>query len=127
MQELINKITSEVGLTAEQAQKTLETVINHVKSKLPSSLSGSIDSMFSGTQTTTPNATAVEEKGLQDKLKDIAEDAKDKLEDFADDAKDKLEDFADDAKEKLSQAADKAEDLAKDALGKLKGLFGGDK
>ncbi|KXK43061.1 MAG: hypothetical protein UZ11_BCD004000913 [Bacteroidetes bacterium OLB11] len=33
MQELINKIMSEVGLTSEQAQKTVNTVVQFVKSK----------------------------------------------------------------------------------------------
>jgi ElaB/YqjD/DUF883 family membrane-anchored ribosome-binding protein len=109
MQELINKLISEVGLNAEQAQKTIETVMSFVKSKVPSALSGNIDAMFSGVQATVKESSYA-----------------DKAEDFAEATKDKLEDFAEQAKEKLSDAADKAEDFAKDALGKLKGMFGND-
>ncbi len=119
MQELINKLMSEVGLTAEQAQKTTTTVMDFVKSKLPSSLSGNLDAMFSGAQ------GEVKEQSYQEKATEFADATKDKLEDFAGDAKEKLEDFAGEAKEKLSEAADKAEEMAKDALGKLKGIFGG--
>ena len=110
MQELLNKLMSEVGLSAEQAQKSLTTVMEFVKSKLPPALSANVDAMFSGAQGEMPTQSY-----------------KDKAEDFAEATKEKLEDFADEAKEKLSEAADKAEDMAKDALGKLKGLFGGDK
>ena len=110
MQELLNKLMSEVGLNAEQAQKSLTTVMEFVKSKLPPALSANVDAMFSGAKGEMPT-----------------ESYKDKAEDFAEATKDKLEGLAEDAKEKLSEAADKAEDMAKDALGKLKGLFGGDK
>ncbi|MEZ5046814.1 MAG: YtxH domain-containing protein [Chitinophagaceae bacterium] len=113
MQELINKIMSEVGLSSEQASKTVSTVVEFVKSKVPGPLAANIESMFSGNKVETG---AEKEEGLMDKAEDFAEAAKDKLEDLADVAKDKLGD-----------AADKAEELAKDALGKLKGLFGGDK
>ncbi|HMN32820.1 MAG: hypothetical protein IT215_08745 [Chitinophagaceae bacterium] len=116
MQELINKIMSEVGLTSEQAQKTVNTVVQFVKSKVPPALSGNIDAMFSGV-----NMDSIKEK-LENKseiLQDKAESIKDKLEDFAEDAKDKIEDFAEDAKDKI-------EDLAKDAMGKIKGFFGGE-
>ena len=120
MQELINKLISEVGLNTEQAQKTIETVMSFVKSKVPSALSGNIDAMFSGVQ------ASVKESSYAEKAEDFAEATKDKLEDFAENTKDKLEDFAEQAKEKLSDAADKAEDFAKDALDKLKGMFGND-
>ena len=53
MQELINKIMSEVGLNSEQATKTVSTVIDFVKTKLPPALSGNIEAMFLGTQADT--------------------------------------------------------------------------
>lgn len=109
MQELINKLMSEVGLTAEQAQKAVSSVMDFVKSKVPSALSANIDAMFSGAK------GEVKEESIMDKAEDLADAAKDKLEDLADVAKDKLGD-----------AADKAEEMAKDALGKLKGFFGGE-
>lgn len=109
MQELINKLMSEVGLNADQAGKTVQTVMEFVKSKLPPALSGNIESMFSG----------VMGQAKQDSYMDKAED-------FAEATKDKIEDLAEQAKDKLGDVADKAEDMAKDALGKLKGLFGSD-
>jgi hypothetical protein len=121
MQELLNKLMNEVGLNAEQAQKTMTTVMEFVKSKLPPALANNVDAMFSGAQGQMP------EQSYKDKAEDFAEATKEKLEDFAGEAKDKIEDFAGDAKEKLSEAADKAEEMAKDAFGKIKGLFSGDK
>ena len=120
MQELINKLISEAGLSAEQAQKALETVVTFVKSKVPAAMAGNIDAMFSGIK--------AEEKveSCKEKAQDFAEATKDKLEDLAGDTKEKLEDFAEQAKEKLSEAADKAEDLAKDAFDKIKGMFSKD-
>ena len=126
MQELRNRLIAEVGLSAEQAQKTIDSVLGFVKSKVPAAMADNIDAMFSGMK--------VEEKvdTYKDKAKDFADATKDKLEDFADAARDKIsdvaddaEDFADAAKDRISDAADKAEDFAKEAFGKIKGMFGG--
>jgi hypothetical protein len=110
MQELLNKLMSEVGLSAEQAQKSLQTVMDFVKTKLPPQLAANVDAMFSGFAGEIPQQSYRE-----------------KAEDFAEATKEKLEDLAEDAKEKLTDAAEKAEDIARDALGKIKGMFGGDK
>ena len=110
MQELINKLTAEAGLSADQAGKVIPVVMEFVKSKLPAAVSANLEGFLSGTK------SADEAESLSDKASDLAEAAKDKLEDLAEVAKDKLGD-----------AAEKAEELAKDALGKLKGMFGGDK
>lgn len=110
MQELLNKLMQEVGLSTEQATKSLNVVMDFVKSKLPPGISGNLDNLMSG------SGAAAGAETLTDKAEDLAEAAKEKLEDFADQAKDKL-----------SDAAEKAEEMAKDAFGKLKGLFGGDK
>jgi DNA anti-recombination protein RmuC len=134
MQELINKLVSEAGLSAEQAAKSLQVVMDYVKSKVPSPLAANIDAMFSGAQA---QAQVKEESFMnkaedmaetaKDKLEDMAETAKDKLEDMAENAKDKLEDFAENAKDKIGDAAEKAEEMAKDAFNKLKGMLGKDK
>ena len=47
MQELIEKLKSEAGLTEEQAKKALETVKNFVVEKFPM-LEGAIGSLFGG-------------------------------------------------------------------------------
>lgn len=111
MQELLNKLTSEVGLTPEQATKTVATVMDFVKSKLPPAFANNLTAMFEGKVPETREETY-----------------KEKAEDFAEATKEKLEDLADVAKEKLGEAADKAEDFAKDAFDKIKGMFNsGDK
>lgn len=110
MQELLDKLMAEAGLSAEQANKSLKVVMDFVKTKIPPAFATNIDAIFTGS-----------------KIEAKEESIKDKAEDLAEAAKDKLEDFAEVAKDKLGDAADKAEELAKDALGKLKGMFGGDK
>ncbi len=114
MQELVNKLTNEVGLTAEQAAKTVATMVEHIKSKLPPSLAGNLDALLGNAQ-----AQANEIGGSKP-----GDHLKEKAEDFAEAAKDKLEDLAEQAKDKLSDAADKAEEMAKDAFGKLKDMLG---
>lgn len=109
MQELLNKLTAEVGLNAEQAAKTVQVVMDFVKSKLPPSVAGNFDQFLAGN-------LAGNEESFKEKAEDLAEAAKDKLEDFAEQARDKL-----------SDAADKAEEMAKEAFDKIKGMFGHEK
>ncbi len=45
MNELVERLTTEAGLTPEQAQKALETIANYVKEKFPM-LGGAVDQMF---------------------------------------------------------------------------------
>jgi hypothetical protein len=45
MEELITKLVADAGITAEQAQKTLEVVKNFVKEKFPM-LGGAVDNML---------------------------------------------------------------------------------
>jgi uncharacterized protein YjbJ (UPF0337 family) len=144
MQELLNKLTSEAGLTAEQASKALSTMVTHIKGILPPAFASNIDALMSGkidTSNLVANASAPKEAGLMDKAGDMATQAKDKLDDLAGQAKEKFSTIAseeniealkekaealkDQAEDKLEDLKDKAEDIAKDALGKLKGFFGG--
>jgi len=46
MQELIDKLKSEVGLTDEQATKTINVIKDYAKQQLPM-FGGAIDQMFS--------------------------------------------------------------------------------
>jgi gas vesicle protein len=145
MQELLNKLTSEAGLTAEQASKALNTMVTHIKGILPPAFASNIDALMSGkvdTSNLVANASAPkEEANLMDKAGDMATQAKDKIEDLAGQAKEKFsaltseenigalkekaEALKDQTEDKLEDLKDKAEDMAKDALGKLKGFFGG--
>jgi hypothetical protein len=45
MEELVTKLTEEVGITKEQAQKSIETIANFVKEKFPM-LGGAVDNIF---------------------------------------------------------------------------------
>jgi ElaB/YqjD/DUF883 family membrane-anchored ribosome-binding protein len=146
MEELIKKITTEAGISLEQATKAFHTVVDHVKSMLPPAFASNIDSMIGNKPADATGTTgATSQASMMDKAGDMAGNAKDKLTDMAGDAKEKLTDLAGDAKEKFAafttpenldklkeQAEDKFEDLkdqagdmAKDALDKLKGLFNG--
>lgn len=116
MQELIEKLIQEVGLSNEQASKTIQVILQFVKAKVPPAFASNIDAMFSGVKTETNQPLETKEQSY-----------KDKAEDFAEATKEKLEELAEQAKEKLSEAADKAEDIAKDVFGKVKDWFDGDK
>jgi len=45
MQELINRLTANAGITEDQAIKALETIKDFVKEKFPM-LGGAVDNMF---------------------------------------------------------------------------------
>ncbi len=45
MQEIINRLVQEAGITPEQAALSLETIKNYVKEKFPM-LGGAVDNMF---------------------------------------------------------------------------------
>jgi len=100
MQELINRLITEVGLTAEQAAQTVATMVDHIKSKLPPGLASNLDALLGNAHagSSTPDKPG-------------------------DHLKEKAEEFAEAAKDKLSSAADKAEEMAKDAFGKLKDML----
>jgi len=45
MNELVQKLTAEAGLTPEQAKKAIETIADFVKEKFPM-LGGAVDNIF---------------------------------------------------------------------------------
>ena len=47
MEELINKISSNAGITTEQSLKALEAVKDYVKEKFPM-MAGAVDKLFVG-------------------------------------------------------------------------------
>ncbi len=47
MNELIEKLKAEAGLTDEQAQKAIESIANFVKEKFPM-LGGAVNNIFGG-------------------------------------------------------------------------------
>lgn len=88
MQELINKLIKEAGLSPEQANHSLKIIVDFVKTKLPPGLAPTVDAMFSGT---------MHEPTYKEKAEDLAEVAKEKLAVAAD----KAEDLAKEALEKF--------------------------
>lgn len=50
MDDLITKLQSDAGLTPEQAQKSLEVIMNFVKEKFPM-FGGAVDNLFAGSGT----------------------------------------------------------------------------
>jgi hypothetical protein len=47
MEELVNKIMANAGISAEQSLKALETVKDYVKEKFPM-MAGAVDKLFEG-------------------------------------------------------------------------------
>ena len=45
MNELVERLTTEAGITPEQAQKAIESIANFVKEKFPM-LGGAVDQIF---------------------------------------------------------------------------------
>jgi hypothetical protein len=141
MQELIQKIMSEAGINQEQAAKALNTVVGHVKGLVPPAFADNIDKIMAGGSASMAAAAAnlgataapAKEESIMDKAGDMAGAAKDKIVDLAGDAKEKISEFMDKdnlealkdkAGDKLEELEDKAEEFAKDALNKIKGIFG---
>jgi hypothetical protein len=140
MQDLIQKIMAEAGVSQEQAAKALTTVVGHVKGLVPPAFADNIDKIMAGgsagmaaAASSLSAAAPVKEESMLDKAGDMAGAAKDKIADLAGDAKEKITEFMDKenlsalkdkAEDKLDALEDKAEELAKDALNKIKGIFG---
>jgi hypothetical protein len=48
MEELIKQVTERTGISHEQAQTAVETVMTHLKKSLPDSISGQLDNFIGG-------------------------------------------------------------------------------
>ncbi len=116
LQELIQKLQNQHGLSAEQSTGILSTVTGFIKEKFPM-MQGAIDNMFSAStsetapmaQATAATATAQptsevkkeEEHSILDKISDfIPGQAGEKIETFVKGAADKAEGLFDTVKEK---------------------------
>lgn len=94
MQELIDKLQSAHGLTAEQSKGILGTITGFIKEKFPM-VSGAIDNLFQGgdnaSTASTTKASSTNDGTILDKISDFVPGATgQKIEDFA---KDKLGGF----------------------------------
>lgn len=116
MNELIEKLMSHAGITAEQAQKSLETIKDFVKEKFPM-LGGAVDNIFNDGEVmaAAPDpleaAPAVAGGGSwMDKISDI----------IPGDMGEKIEAMAKKAADESAEAFDKAKDVATDAFARAK-------
>ena len=114
MQELITRLTEKAGISADQANKSIETIKEFVKEKFPM-LGGAVDNMFGASSTTDVTAAAAAvapkvEEGMLDKISDV----------IPGQTGEKVEEFA-------KNVADKAEDVFDSVKDKIGGMFGGDK
>ena len=107
MEELIKKLQSIHGLTAEQSHGILNTITTYIKEKFPM-VSGAIDNLFpAATTAATSPATAGDTQATAPNTVNESGDLLDKISDFVPGA-----------------TGEKIEQFAKDKLG---GLFGGKK
>jgi len=108
MQELINRLVEKAGISADQANKSLETIKDFVKEKFPM-LGGAVDNMFASTpETPAPAPKAAE--SVMDKISDV----------IPGQTGEKVEEFA-------KNAAHKAEEVFDNVKDKISGMFSGDK
>lgn len=104
MEELIQKLQSVHGLSAEQSHGILTTITNFVKEKFPM-VGGAIDNIFqSGTTPSSPGTTPADTKATVTTTSQNSGDILDKISDFI-----------------PGETGEKIEEFAK---GKLGGFFG---
>ena len=48
MQKLVDLVVQKTGLSQDQAQAAVQTVLDHIKSKLPASIGGHLDALIEG-------------------------------------------------------------------------------
>lgn len=97
MKELIEKMQSLHGLSAEQSHGILNTITSYIKEKFPM-VSGAIDNLFqSGTTPSSPGTTPEETQTATNATPPNSGDLLDKISDFIPGATgQKIEDFAKD-------------------------------
>jgi hypothetical protein len=105
MQELITKLTEKAGISADQAQKAIDTIKDFVKEKFPM-MAGAVDNLFAESAPANKPASAstpAASSNMMDKISDVIPgEMGEKVESFAKNAAHKAEDLFDSAKEKLS-------------------------
>jgi hypothetical protein len=127
MNELIEKLKIQAGITEEQATKSLEAIKDFVKEKFPM-LGGAVDNIFksegSGNDpldTFTDAIPGVQKESWMDKISDVIPgEMGEKAESFTKRAADTAEDAFDKAKIAASETYDKAKLGAEDLMSKAK-------
>ncbi|HVB02662.1 MAG TPA: hypothetical protein VNE41_02970 [Chitinophagaceae bacterium] len=81
MEELIQSLQLNAGLTAEQARKAADIFVAYIKGKVPASLHGTVDSILNSKGSIADNA---KEKARQfsGEVEEVAKEFGDKVTDF---------------------------------------------
>ncbi len=98
MEDLIKKVTESAVVTDEQAKKSIETISEYLKEKMPKSFHSQIDNMLAGGKLS---------EGIKEKLMDTAVDMKEKTEEIFKDVADKTEEVMKSMKDKLDDLFNK--------------------
>lgn len=129
MQELIERIQKDAGISEAQATAAAEATRNFIKSKVPPMFNGLVDQLFSGhfDPASAMKAAQSRQADFIDKAKEAMSSAGDKAKDFTRDAVDKSADFAKQANEYMHNWAKQAGGWSEEALAKFKEMFGSQK
>ena len=109
MKDLIEKLQKDVNLSAEQAEKALHSIKEHIVEKFPM-IKDAVHSIFAGGSDSTASDDPTEPKSWMDKISDVVPG----------EIGEKLESFTKKAAEEGSEAFDKATDYAKEMYEKGK-------
>ena len=106
MKELITRLTEKAGISADQANKAIDTIKEFVKEKFPM-MAGAVDNLFaentSAPATMHADANTATNTSMFDKISDVIPgETGQKVEDFAKNTANKAEDLFDSAKDKLN-------------------------
>lgn len=108
MDEFIEALIKQAGLTEKQAEKALEVIIGKVKTKVPESFHGAIDSVFGPASN---RSTANDQTNAQSSFGSHSERSGSKLEEFGTEARKRINELAEKVEGLAEETRDKAEEL----------------
>jgi hypothetical protein len=88
MEALIQKISAQTGVTADQAKKSIEIVSQELKSKFPGFLHNEIDNVINGARF--GNSYRDKADQLRDRIEDVAKEAGNRAETIVTEIREKL-------------------------------------
>jgi len=94
MQELISKVAVAAGISEEQAKKSIETVSEYLKQRVPESFRTQIDNLMSGGKLS---------DGVKQKLNELSSEARGKAEEMIKEVRQKAEEAAGKIREIFSE------------------------
>lgn len=109
MEEFIEALIKQAGLTEQQAKKALEVIISKVKVKVPESFHGAIDSVFGSVSD--GSSGNQQQTGSQTSGQTQKERARAKLEEFGSEARKRINELAEKVEGLAEETRDRAEEL----------------